>query len=84
VRRAEQQLGDPALVGNVDGNPRLVGGRLPRDPMDVTLKDFAFGESRRPSPAIGAGDSDPAYANTDGSRNTIGHTGRPFGLQLVE
>ncbi len=32
------------------------------------------------SPAIDAGDPDPAYNDLDGTRNDMGYTGGPFGM----
>jgi parallel beta-helix repeat protein len=79
IRTAERLLEDPNLVGNLDGNPRLERRRPPRDPADAVLADFTPA-TRIFSPAVNGGDPDPAYRNLDGTRNTIGHTGGPFGV----
>lgn len=78
VRVAQAVLEDPDLVGNVDGNPQLARRRPARTAEEATLSDFAP-LAVATSPIAGAGDPDPAYANADGGRNTIGHTGGPFG-----
>lgn len=81
IARAERELLDPNLSGNLDGNPRLTRRRPPRDVADAVLADFAF-STIIPSPALNAGDPDPAQQNMDGARNTIGHTGGPFGVSF--
>lgn len=79
IRSAERALGGPDFTGNQDGSPRLAGGRAPRTSALATLADF---DLRADSRAVGTGDPDPARANADGSRNTIGHTGGPFGVRF--
>jgi len=81
IRTAERLLLDPNLVGNLDGNPRLVRRRPPRDAADAVLADFAL-STVVPGPARNAGDPNAAYQNPDGTRNTIGHTGGPFGVDF--
>lgn len=65
IRAAQRALDDPRIAGNLDGDPRFVAPRM---------GDYRV---RAGSRAIGAGHPDPAFANRDGSRNTIGHTGGP-------
>lgn len=79
IRTAERRLEDPDLAGNLDGNPRLTHRRPARLAEDAVLGDFALSTTIT-SPAVNAGDPDPAAQNPDGSRNTIGHTGGPFGI----
>jgi hypothetical protein len=66
VRAAERLIGDPNLANNSDRSPRFV---------DQRRGDFRL---RATSPAVHAGNPDPAFANHDGTRNTMGHTGGPF------
>lgn len=65
IRTAQHALDLPRLAGNLDGDPRFVAPRS---------GDYRL---RPGSRAAHAGDPDPAFANRDGSRNTIGHTGGP-------
>jgi hypothetical protein len=81
IRVAEATLADPNLAGNLDGNPRLTRRRPPRDAEDAVLGDFAL-STTIPSPLLQAGDPDSAQQNTDGTRNTIGHTGGRFGVDF--
>jgi len=78
---AQAVLDDPDLLGNVDGNPRLTRRRPPRNAADAPLAAFALADASR-GPATHAGDPDPGFENGDGTRNTIGHTGGPFGVQF--
>jgi hypothetical protein len=68
VRAAERALGDPRLANNLDRSPRFVS---------PARSDFRL---RPTSAAVRAGDPDPAFANLDGSRNTIGHLGGPYAM----
>ncbi|HWP66451.1 MAG TPA: hypothetical protein VNO26_11105 [Candidatus Limnocylindria bacterium] len=81
VRVAERVLQDPDLEANLDGNLRFAGRKPPRRASKATAADFALGRLAR-NPAANAGDPDPDAANADGSRNTIGHTGGPFGVHF--
>lgn len=64
IARAERALQDPRLANNRDGSPRFLD--------DDTLALHPFSRARH------AGDPDPAVADRDGARNTLGHTGGPF------
>lgn len=66
VRAAERAFADANLAFNSDRSPRFV---------DVRRGDFRL---RPDSPARHAGNPEPAFANRDGSRNTMGHTGGPL------
>lgn len=79
IRRAERALGGPDFTGNVDGNPKLRRRKPRRRAAGAAFADFA---PRPRSRAVGAGDPSVAHQNVDGSRNTIGHTGGPFGVQF--
>jgi nitrous oxidase accessory protein NosD len=81
IRVAERRLLDPNLAGNLDGNPRLTHRRPPRVAADAVPGDFALSTTLA-SPARHGGDPDPARQNADGTRNTIGHTGGPFGVNF--
>jgi nitrous oxidase accessory protein NosD len=76
---AEETLADPDLAGNLDGNPRLARRRPPRRAEDAVPAMFSPSASIA-SPLRNAGDPDPAANDADGTRNTIGHTGGPFGV----
>lgn len=65
IRAAQRALDVSRLAGNLDGDPRF---RAPR------MGDYGL---RAGSRALHAGDPDPAWANRDGTRNTMGHTGGP-------
>ncbi len=66
VRAAERAIADPNLAFNSDRSPRFV---------DARGGDFRL---RATSPATNGGNPDPAFANRDGTRNTVGHTGGPL------
>lgn len=66
VRAAEREIGDPNLAANTDRSPRFV---------DARRGDFRL---RPRSPALHGGNPDAAFANRDGTRNTMGHTGGPL------
>ncbi len=66
VRAAERTLADPDLAFNTDRSPRF---------LDHRRGDFRLHPR---SPAVHAGHPDPAFANPDGTRNTMGHTGGPL------
>lgn len=66
VRAAERAFADPDFHANSDRSPRFV---------DLRHGDFRL---RPTSPALHAGHPDPAFANRDGTRNTMGHTGGPW------
>lgn len=66
VRTAERVLGDPNLAHNTDRSPRFV---------DVRAGDFRLAPK---SAARNAGNPDAAFADRDGGRNTMGHTGGPL------
>lgn len=66
VRRAERALDTPLLANNLDASPRFVARRR---------LDFAL---RARSRALHGGNPDPAFADRDGTRNTIGHLGGPW------
>ena len=66
IGAAERALGDPNLAHNTDRSPRFV---------DARRGDFRL---RANSTAMRGGNPDPAFANRDGSRNTLGHTGGPL------
>jgi parallel beta-helix repeat protein len=76
IRQAQRRLADPDLAGNADGNPGFVRRRAATRAVPA---DFT---PRARSPLHGAGDPDPAYANADGSPNTVGHTGGPWGVRF--
>lgn len=65
IRTAERAFGDPNLAHNTDRSPRFV---------DARRGDFRL---RPDSNARHGGNPDAAFANRDGSRNTMGHTGGP-------
>ena len=71
VRAAEREIGDPNLAFNSDRSPRF---------QDARRGDFRL---RAKSPARNGGNPDPAFANRDGSRNTVGHTGGPLADPLA-
>lgn len=71
VRAAEREIGDASLAFNSDRSPRFI---------DARRGDFRL---RAKSPARGGGNPDPAFANADGSRNTVGHTGGPLADPLA-
>ena len=71
IRSAERAFADANLAHNTDRSPRFV---------DVPRADFRL---RANSPALHAGNPDPAFANRDGSRNTMGHTGGPMAAAAV-
>ena len=77
IRRAQRALDSPDLLGNRDGSPKFVRRKLPADAVDVVAADFLLKAKSR---AIGSGNPDPGYNNTDGSPNTIGHLGGPLAL----
>lgn len=66
VRAAERAFADPDFRDNSDRSPRF-----------VDLRRGAF-HLRTRSPASHGGNPDPAFANRDGSRNTMGYTGGPL------
>jgi Right handed beta helix region len=66
ARRAERAFDEPRLANNLDASPRF-----------VSVKKLDFGLKAK-SRARNAGNPDPAFANLDGSRNTIGHLGGPY------
>ena len=66
VRAAERAFADPAVHDNTDRSPRFV---------DRKRGDFRL---RAKSPALHAGNPDAAFANRDGTRNTMGYTGGPL------
>ena len=66
VRAAERAFADPDFHDNTDRSPRFV---------DAKRGDFRLREKSR---ARHAGNPDPAFANRDGTRNTMGHTGGPL------
>lgn len=66
VRAAEREIGDPNLAFNTDRSPRFE---------DARRGDFRL---RAKSPARNGGNPEAAFANRDGSRNTMGHTGGPL------
>ncbi|HXC53644.1 MAG TPA: right-handed parallel beta-helix repeat-containing protein [Candidatus Limnocylindrales bacterium] len=85
IRSAEYELQDERLADNLDGATRFSAGRIPRTlsaatPAGFIPREDAPGASR----AAHGGDPSPEYANTDGSRNTIGFTGGPFAPLLEE
>jgi len=71
VRAAEREIGDPNLAFNSDRSPRFE---------DARRGDFRL---RAKSPARNGGNPDPAFADRDGSRNTVGHTGGPLADPLT-
>jgi hypothetical protein len=71
VRAAERAFADPDFHDNTDRSPRFV---------DLRRGDFRL---RVKSPARNAGNPDPAFANRDGTRNTMGHTGGPLAAPSV-
>jgi hypothetical protein len=79
IRAAEEELGRERLSNNLDGTPRFSAGPLPRKAANATVERFLPSKDLlRRSRVVNAGDPDPAYKNTDGSRNTIGFTGGQF------
>ena len=80
IKRAERRLSERQLTDNRDGNPRFVRRRLPKDGTRVTPADFSL--KPRARRAIGAGDSDAVFNDADGTRNTLGHTGGPYGVRF--
>jgi hypothetical protein len=80
IRRAERQIGLPRLTGNLDKAPGFVR-RVPpplESPEAAAAVPSAF--LLRTMGSIGAlhaGNPDPAYADRDGMRNTLGFTGGP-------
>lgn len=77
IRGAERRLDTVLLFGNTDRSPKFVRRRLARSFEEASPADF---ELRPTSRALHAGNPDPAYANPDGSRNTIGHRGGPLSV----
>jgi hypothetical protein len=71
VRAAEREIGDPNLAFNSDRSPRFE---------DARRGDFRL---RTTSPARNGGNPNTGFANRDGSRNTVGHTGGPLADPLV-
>ena len=67
---------DVAVQGNVDGNPGFVR-RPPGDVEALSCHDAAVCDVLG-GRAVDVGHDDPACDDTDGSRNTAGHTGGPF------
>jgi hypothetical protein len=84
VAGAEQRIGAPRLLGNVDGNPELVG-RQPlldgplhrRTPVTKLVRDLIPSADARRRRALDAGNPDPSFADLDGTRNDLGFTGGP-------
>jgi parallel beta-helix repeat protein len=76
IAKAERRLGDPGVADNVDRNPRLAKRRPPRRPDRADASAFL---PRARSALHDGGDPDPAFNDVDGSRNTVGHTGGPWG-----
>jgi hypothetical protein len=66
VRTAERVIAQPSLAHNTDRSPRFV---------DFRNGDFRLGPR---SAARNGGHPDGAFADRDGRRNTMGHTGGPF------
>lgn len=78
IRGAQKRIGGPELEGNTDRSPRFVRRRLASSLELADLSDF---DLRSNSRMVGAGHPDAAYFNTDGSRNTIGHSGGPLAVE---
>ncbi|MDX2167669.1 MAG: right-handed parallel beta-helix repeat-containing protein [Deltaproteobacteria bacterium] len=76
IRAAEARIAPPRLEGNRDGRPSFPR-TLPREVADARLPEHFRLRAGAASRAIDAGDSDPAYADRDGSRNDVGFTGGP-------
>ncbi len=72
IARLENELADPNLVGNTDGNPRYHGTRGRK----VRYRDFTPRGAR--SRARDAGDPAPEHEDLDGTRNDAGFTGGPY------
>ena len=84
VAGAQQRIGAPRLVGNVDGSPELTG-RQPiadgplhlRTPLSKLVRDLIPRADARRRRALDAGNPDPSFADRDGTRNDLGFTGGP-------